>query len=103
MSLREIHNSDIGTVFRVTLYNNTVIFDASALTTKNLIFKKPDGTIITKEATFYTNGTDGIIEYKTVSGDLDQNGVWALQAYLETPLGSWKTSTTMFRVYDNLE
>jgi hypothetical protein len=103
MSANEIHLNDIGTVFQVTVSDGTSAYDISGATTKQIIFKKPDHTLVTKDAEFVTDGTDGVIKYTTVDGDLNIPGKWALQAYLVTPGGTWKTDIGTFRVYDNLE
>ena len=103
----DIHLGDIGTVFEATIkdcVNGVSSFvDLTGATFKEIIFKKPDGTKLTKAATFKTDGTDGIIQYTTIAGDLDQaGGSWKLQANLVLPSGSWRSSTYQFTVLDNL-
>ena len=105
--IEEAHVSDIGTVFRVTVYDTdsagaTSALDISAATTKQFIFGKPDGTTSTKTATFTTDGSNGQLEYSTVSGDLDTAGTWSLQVYFATSGGSWRTDVGTFKVYENL-
>lgn len=102
MSANEIHQNDIGTVFRCTIYDNTTLVDISGATTKQLIFKKPSGDKLTKSASFYTDGTDGILTYTTVSGDLDEIGTWKLQGYVVLASGSWKSDIHTFTVHRNL-
>jgi len=99
--------NDIGTVFRVTVYDTTktgtsVIANISDATVLNIYFRRPDGTSFTRTATFTDDGTDGQIQYTTVDGDLNQVGTWAIQAYVSTPSGSWRTNTANFRVYENI-
>lgn len=103
----DIHLGDIGTVFEATIKDCkdgvSSIVDVSGATTKEIIFKKPDGSKLTKTAVFKTDGADGIIQYVTVAGDLDQVGIgWKLQAYLILPSGSWRSSTYQFTVLENL-
>ena len=105
--IEEAHVSDIGTVFRVTVYDidsggTTSALNISAASTKQLIFGKPDGTTLTKTATFTTDGSNGQIEYSTVSGDLSKAGTWSLQAYIVTSGGEWRTDVGTFKVYENL-
>ena len=102
MSANEIHVGDVGTIFRVTIKDDATVVNVSSATTKQLIFSKPDGTNLVKTAEFYTTGVDGIIQYTTVSGDLDTEGQWRIQAYVIMPAGSWKSDVAKFVVYTNL-
>ena len=98
-----IHVGDTGTVFRITIQdssNNAV--DISDATGKLITFKKPDGSTLIKEAAFYTNGSDGIIQYTAVSGDIDTIGAWKIQAQVTTPSGLWSSSFDSFKVLRNL-
>jgi len=105
--VEEAHVNDIGTVFRVTVYDTsstgtTSVADISSATTKKFTFKKPDGTTFERVAVFTGTGSDGKIEYATVDGDLSGPGTWHLQAYVATPDGNWNTSVGYFKVYENL-
>ena len=84
---------DEGTVIRVTVTEGGAAFDCSTATVKVLRFRKPDGSVASVTASFYTNGTDGIVQYTTTTGDLDQVGKWTGQVYLELPSGKWHTDT----------
>lgn len=101
-TISDIHVGDIGTAFRVTLTEDGVPVDISTATLINLILSKPDESIATKTAVLYTDGTDGIIEYRTVSGDLDQAGKWKAQVYVELFGWSGHSAAFSFRVIDNL-
>lgn len=99
--------NDIGTVFRVTVYDttstgSTETADISDATTLKFIFRRPDDTTFERSAAFTSDGTDGIIQYATVDGDLNQSGSWSLQGYIVTPNGAWRTNTACFKVYENL-
>ena len=65
-----VRKDDIGTVFEVTVKDNGIVVDVSSVSVKQIKFLKPDGTIDTQTAAFKTNGTDGIIIYTAISGDL---------------------------------
>lgn len=99
----EIHKGDIGTAFQVTLKDGSTTLDLSTATTKQLKFKKPAGTIVTKTASFITDGTDGAIEYVTVDGDLDEAGNWNIQAYIVIGSTAFHSDLGDFIVYPNLE
>ncbi len=93
---------DIGTSFRATIKEDDTAVDISTATTKQLIFEKPDGTIITRTASFVTDGTDGVIEYLSIAGDLDIGGDWRIQAYIIMSGWTGRTDIVEFKIYDNL-
>jgi hypothetical protein len=101
-NVEEIHLYDIGTSFEITLKDCDVVVDVSSASLKEIIFKKPDKTTVTKTADFKTDGTDGIIQYITVLDDLDQKGSWYIQAKVTLPTGTWSSNTEKFKVYPNL-
>lgn len=103
MAANEIHLDDIGTIFRVTLMDDTVAADVSGATEMYIIFSKPSGTTVQKTAVHYTDGTDGIIQYTTIADDLDETGNWKLQARVTLPSGTWSSDTQKFKVYPNLD
>ena len=106
-----IHDGDIGTIFKQTivdpekktdLYPDGTPIDVSTASTKFIYFQKPDGTKMKKTATFYTDGTDGIIQYIAVLSDIDQTGIWQVQGYVETSDGKFFTEKTTFNVLSTL-
>lgn len=101
-SIYEIHLGDIGTVFEVTMKDCDVVVDISLASVMQVIFKKPDKTVVPKTAVFKTDGTDGILQYTTVLDDLDQKGTWYIQAKITMPTGTWSSDTSKFKVYANL-
>ena len=98
----EIHLDDIGTRFEVTIKDDGVVVDISSATTKEIIFKKPDGNTLTKNADFVNDGTDGKIDYSTVSGDLNLVGIWNIQAKVVLAGGTWSSEVQEFQVFENL-
>lgn len=106
MAAAEIHNGDIGTRFLVTIKKEDgTVKDISSYTTKQFIFKKPvSGDLLTVTASFYTDGTDGKLYYDTVSGNLNEEGVWKLQVYIHDGVSNYRKSNVgTFRVFPNLE
>lgn len=100
----QIHVEDEGTVFEATIYDeNNVIVDLSSATTMEFRFRKANGTVLTVDAIHVTDGTDGKIKYTAVEGDIDVDGQWKLQAYVELPNGKWHSSFHDFVVYENAE
>lgn len=105
--VEQLHVGDYGTLIKVLVKDidsngNAAAEDISAATTKNIILKKPSGTKLTKTGSFTTDGSDGYIQYRTVSGDIDTAGDWELQVYLVEPSGAWYTDIVKLKVYPNL-
>ena len=98
----EIHVGDIGTILRVTIYDGTEIVDVSNVDSKTIYLQKPTGETLTKTAVYYTDGTDGIIQYVTESGDLDQAGTWQIQAKIDFGTDVFNTNIEKFKVLRNL-
>lgn len=68
-----------------------------------IIIERPDDTLISASASFFTDGTDGIVFYRTSgSSDLDQAGTYNVQAYIIAPDFSGFTTPISFPVYENL-
>ncbi len=102
--LEEVHKSDIGTTIIITVKDGAAIVDISSATTKNIKIKKPvSSTVLTKTGTFTTDGTDGKLQYTTIAGDLDEVGVYNVQAYLVLPAGTWNSSIEDMSVFDNVD
>ena len=97
-----IHVGDVGTVFRITLADCGDPVDVSQATASTITFKKPDETLVTQTASFTTDGTDGQVQYVTITGDLDLPGTWRIQAAITLPDGFWRSNISKFKVYANL-
>lgn len=102
--MSEIHLNDIGTAFRMTIYDESNNIVNVSGTTPTILFTKPDKTILEKEATLYTDGTDGKIQYVSEDGDLDTIGQWQIQAFIYfTDTTQLYSNISTFRVHRNLE
>ena len=103
--VEQAHVNDIGTVFRVTVYDTTstggtTVADISLATTKQFTFKRPDGTTFDRTAVFTpvseggagSPGTDGNIQYLSVDGDLMllERGIYRL-TWLRPPVTGKQT------------
>lgn len=100
--VEEIHQDDIGTILETTIKNNNVPVDISIATTKEILLKKPSGALLTKTGVLVTDGTDGKMKHTTVSGDLDESGVWEIQGHIISPSGEWRSDIKKFSVFPNL-
>lgn len=98
----EIHVSDVGTEFRITILDGTTLVDLSSASSIVITIKRPDGTLITANANLYTDGTDGIIYYNIESGDLDQGGIYKIQATVTVGSSVYSSSIGSFKVMCNL-
>ena len=97
-----IHVDDIGTVFEATILENAAPVNISGATTRQLWFKRPDGTVLKKTATLTSTGLDGRMQYTAVSGDLSHAGEWSWQAYLVFSTGTWYSDIQTFEVVRHL-
>lgn len=98
-----VHNGDIGTIFRLTITDTSgTAIDVSTAATKYIYFQDPTSAKVQKTAVFTTNGSDGKIQYTSVSGDIDMVGTWQVQGYVETSLGKFWTEKDSFKVYSTL-
>ena len=106
MPQNEIRISDIGTKFLVTMKDGSSTVDISGTgataANKRIIFKKPSGSTLDKAASFNTDGTDGKLYYTTESGDLDEDGIWKLQAKVIIGSQTFHSDIHTFKVHRNL-
>ncbi len=99
----EIHQYDKGIQFLGTIRDqDDAVVDISTATVKKLIFKKPSEETLIKDATFYSDGTDGKLYYITASGDLNEVGNWQYQAYIEPGSNWYHSDIVRFKVLRNI-
>ena len=75
--------------------------DISLATVKQINFKKANGATLGPKTAEWTNdGTDGLIYYDTISGDLDGAGEWQIEPYIEDagPTFEYRGQTASFTV-----
>ena len=86
---------DYGTEILITVTDPAgTALDVSGATAKTLHLEKPNGTTLTKDLAFVTDGTDGQLTCDLLDGDVDQAGLWYLQVELPTPAGHWRSQPT---------
>lgn len=100
--MAQFRTNDVGSVFSVTVMEDGAAFNLSTATTLTLRLRKPDGSVISRPAALYTDGTDGRVFYATVTGDLDQPGAWRGQMYIALPSGHWSSDLFDFPVGEAL-
>lgn len=102
-TIQEIREYDIGTKFLITMKDQDGdVLDISQATSKKIYFQKPDGTTLNKDASFETNGDDGLIYYTSVENDLTPEGTWQIQAMVVLPDGTWRSTIRSFQVHENI-
>jgi hypothetical protein len=98
----ELHVDNIGTRFLVTIQDDGEAVNISNASSITMVFKKPDDSIVYRSGILLTNGSDGQVYYDTISGDLDEAGLYKLQARVVMPSGTYYTDVHTFQVHCNL-
>lgn len=93
---------DIGSEINVTVTELGKAVNISSATTLLYKLKKPSGAVIERTPSFLNTGTDGKLQYLTISGDLDEDGPWIGQAFVVLSNGQWHTEMFSFPVGANL-
>lgn len=75
----DLRQNDSGVILRLTVTENAVPVDVSA-SVNTIVFNRPKGDPLVRDAVFTDDGTDGRIEYTLQPGDLSQRGAWSIQA-----------------------
>lgn len=102
MDKNSIQVGAIGFLIKLEIRKAYEIEDLSTATTLLIKIQKPDDTVLTVSGTLLTDGTDGLVFYRTVEGDLDQAGTYHAQAYIVKPDFTGFSSPEPFTVYANL-
>lgn len=101
--MESIQKSAIGVAIICTITEDGTAVNVSTVSTKQVILQKPDGTSVTKTASFTNTGTDGKIQYTTISGDIDTIGIWGVQGAVIFSGGfNGRSDVQQFEVKDNL-
>lgn len=97
--MESIRLGDEGTTLRATIYDQDgVIVDLSLAIAIEFRIRKPNGTHLSKIASFFTNGTDGKMQYSFGVDEIDHIGRWQITAYVEFSNGSWYSTNGEFMV-----
>lgn len=99
--LGEFTVGDIGATIKLTVEEGGVALDiSSASSVKKFRLRKPESNnVIEVDASFDTDGTDGVLKWTTtLASDLDEAGEWKVQPYLEMSIWSGHTLHETFVV-----
>lgn len=105
MPANEVRVGDIGTEFLITLKDGTSAVDisgADASEKRVIKFKKPSGATYEVNPTLKTDGTDGKLTYTTVDGNIDEEGMWQMQAKVTFGTQTFRSDIHKFKVHRNL-
>lgn len=105
MAEQQIRVGDIGTKLELEILEDAVVVDISGAVdpgTKVIHIQKPDGTVISQNAVFTTDGTDGKMYYVTQANDLDLEGTYYIQGYVVLATWTGFSSIGEFLVEENL-
>ena len=91
---------DIGTAFTLTVQDQDCApVDLSTQTSLAVLFLRPDGVGFERAASVVNApGTDGVLRYVTVAGDLSQEGRWSVQGRVVIDAGTFHTTAVHFEV-----
>lgn len=98
-SVRKIQVDDSGAQFRLTIKRGDETADVSAVLARSMTFTRPDGSTLQRDANFHTDGSDGVICYTTVAGDLNAAGEWSVQALVDLGDSDFRSEVHSFTVY----
>lgn len=98
-----IHEDDYGWIGKLRIVQDTVVQDISTYTTRQFIFRKPSGTVVTKTATFTTDGADGYLQYTMESGVVDEVGGWQVQARISKTGAALTSARLKFEVVSRID
>ena len=90
MSTARARVGDVGALIRLTIEDSTgTAVNISSASPKVIEVYAPDGTTLAETLTgsFYTTGTDGILQATTTSLSFTRAGFWRAVAY--ATIGSW--------------
>ena len=93
----------IGLAIELGLRERYDVLNVSSASPINIIIEKPDHSKTTYPASFLTDGKDGVVRYVTTTvNDLDQEGTYSIQAYMEMSGFKGYSTVSTFEVHANL-
>lgn len=93
-----IQLGDVGTQIIVRVREGGRRMDLRTAAVTRVVLTKPDGDVLLRDATLLTDGADGALLYVTAPGEVDQPGLWYVQAELQVGPWSGRTNRAGLRV-----
>ncbi len=100
MSLKNLVAGDYGQPLELTFLDVDTSLAANIsgyATSKKMIFTKPDGSVVEKNASFKTDGSDGVLTYTVEAGFLT-SGSWLVKGQVTSASAKLTTEQHSFRV-----
>lgn len=91
-----------GVKIQISLNNCGEAIDLTTATTTDLHIIKPDDTVVVWSASPIGDATDGVLEYTTITGDLDQLGYYYGEVYLVNSTYNGNSARFEFKVVDDI-
>jgi hypothetical protein len=101
MALQSIQQGDINTTLQITVEDGGVVVNITG-GTGTMYLLPPDGSVKTLNSISIPTGTDGIMTKVTVSGDIDEPGLWRIQGKVVLGASTLFTKLGRFRVLPSL-
>ncbi len=98
----QVDDSSIDLIVTVTQSDGTTPIDISQASSIFIYLYRPDGGLITGNASFLTDGTDGKIQYITQINDCNIQGIYKIQAKYIIGGATKRTEKSSFVVEPNL-
>lgn len=97
--MTNIKKGEVGTTITATITDSAgTAINISTATSKKIYLVNRSGRLVSKDASFTTNGSDGKLYYTLVAGDIDIGGAWVREWKVIMPSGTWYTSVVDFEV-----
>ena len=93
---------NVGSILRFTVVDQDAAVVNVSAATLTLYFRSPQNKVLTKSGALTGSGTDGIIQYTTIAGDLDTPGNWLAQAKVVISGSTWFSNIVPVQVQANL-
>ena len=103
MSWEDIQVDDFGWVGKLTLKQDGSAVDISSYTTKKFILRNPVGATVEKTAIFDSDGTDGVLKYTILTGEIAVAGNWKVEARIAKTGAEITSNPHAFSVAERLE
>jgi hypothetical protein len=100
----QVHVGDVGNTIYLTVRNRKTknAIDISQATLMQILFVLPNSTEVLKSAGFYTDGTDGIVQYVIDDTITPLEGVVKYELQLTLPNRFWTSDPIELYVADTL-
>lgn len=103
ITIAEAHVDDVGTEVRLNVTDGGVPVDLTGATELTIRLRKPSGATVDKPAFLVGAATDGVINCYTAAGDLDEAGIYFVQARIVLAAWSGHSEKRQLRVHENVD